>query len=80
MTTADRSPHPWAAQGSRTLVDPNPTVVPRRAPSQPSAESVDATKARMTLDDHRSQDGQCVRCQTQWPCEVTASIRFGGTA
>ena len=74
MTTADRTSHPWSLNGISTLVDPN-RPIPRR-PTSPARESAAATSNRMLLDDHRSKDGLCVRCESLWPCDVTRSIRF----
>ncbi|MGA5817205.1 hypothetical protein ACPC54_04995 [Kitasatospora sp. NPDC094028] len=77
MTTADRTPHPWSLNGPSTLVDPNSSASRRSTSS--TAESTMATNNRMLLDEHRSENGQCVRCGSPWPCDVTRSIRSGGT-
>ncbi|MET8625762.1 hypothetical protein ABZW30_18775 [Kitasatospora sp. NPDC004669] len=76
MTTADRTQHPWRLNGSSTLVDPNPSA-PRRSASS-TAGSTMAANNRMLLDEHRSENGQCVRCGSPWPCDVTRGIRSGG--
>ncbi|WP_327073836.1 hypothetical protein OG196_23405 [Kitasatospora purpeofusca] len=78
MTTADRTPHPWSLNIASTLVAPN-RPIPRRSTS-PTREGAAATSNRMLLDEHRSKDGLCVRCESPWPCDVTRSIRFGSVA
>ncbi|MFI6154224.1 hypothetical protein ACIBCA_16240 [Kitasatospora sp. NPDC051170] len=78
MTTADRTPHPWSLNGAATLVDLDPSA-PRRSASS-TKESIAATNNRMLLDEHRSEYGLCVRCESPWPCHVTRSVRNGGTA
>ncbi|PYC85045.1 hypothetical protein C7C46_07015 [Streptomyces tateyamensis] len=78
MTTADRTPHPWSLNIASALVDPT-RPIPRRSTS-PTREGTAATSNRMLLDEHRSKDGLCVRCENLWPCDAIRSIRFGSTA
>ncbi|MBV9024015.1 MAG: hypothetical protein JO362_09520 [Streptomycetaceae bacterium] len=78
MTTADRTPHPWNLNGTATLMDPN-RPIPRRSTS-PTREGAAATSNRMLLDEHRSNDGLCVRCESPLPCGVTRNIRLGSVA
>lgn len=78
MTTADRAPHPWAPNGFPRRADPHPPALLR--PNRSTGESAAAAKKRMLLDEHRSQDGLCVRCRSSWPCNVIRSVRVGGTA
>ncbi|MBB4926267.1 hypothetical protein [Kitasatospora kifunensis] len=81
MTTAHRSPHPWHLNGaSSALVDPYKRALPRRAPARLSTSSDTATTNRILLDEHRSQNGQCVRCETQWPCQVAIETRARSAA
>ncbi|WP_371480701.1 hypothetical protein [Kitasatospora sp. NBC_00315] len=78
MTTADRTPHPWSLNIASTLVYPT-RPIPRRSTS-PTREGAAATSNRMLLDEHRSKDRLCVRCESLWPCDVTRNIRFGSAA
>ena len=78
MTTADRTPHPWVRNSASTPTSPNPPLPRRSASSQ--GERTAATSARMLLDEHRSQNGLCVRCGSPWPCDVTRSVRIEGMA
>lgn len=78
MTTADRTPHPWSLNSASTLEDPTRPI--SRRSTSPTQEGTAATSNRMLLDEHRSRDGQCVRCESPWPCDVTRSIRFGSAA
>ncbi|SDT77451.1 hypothetical protein SAMN05216371_5440 [Streptomyces sp. TLI_053] len=78
MTTADRTPHPWSLNATATPMAPN-RPIPRRSTS-PTQEGAAATSNRMLLDEHRSNDGLCVRCEIPWPCGVTRSVHFGSVA
>ncbi len=78
MTTADRTPHPWSLNGTSALVNSNQPI-PCRSTS-PTREGAAATSNRMLLDEQRSRDRLCVRCESPWPCDVARSIRFGSAA
>ncbi|MEV7599847.1 hypothetical protein AB0O91_20935 [Kitasatospora sp. NPDC089797] len=49
----------------------------RRPPSQVSRENSVATEARILRDEHRSDNGQCVRCEVPWPCSMTVAAAYG---
>ncbi|MEY9944306.1 hypothetical protein [Kitasatospora sp. GAS1066B] len=82
MTTADRSSHPWRLNSaSASLVDPYKSALPRRAPARASTGSREtATADRILLDEHRSVNGRCVRCESPWPCRVTIEVRARSAA
>lgn len=60
MTTADHKPHPWGADSAPAL--PGTASSPPRRVAKAMQESTAAAHSRMLLDEHRSQNGRCVRC------------------
>lgn len=79
MATSDQPSHPWRLNGAVEL----PVIDPgggRRPPSQVSRENAAATEARIIGDEHRSDVGRCVRCDTMWPCVVAAVVRRRSTS
>ncbi|MEV7023349.1 hypothetical protein [Kitasatospora sp. NPDC093558] len=77
--TTDRKHHPWNLNGAAVLANIDPGGE-RRSPGQASRENAAATKARMLLDDHRSDGGRCVRCDAAWPCSVAADAMYGSAS
>jgi hypothetical protein len=51
----------------------------RRPPRRDMHEHAAATTARMLQDEHRSDGGMCVRCDSVWPCTIAADAMHGTT-
>ncbi|MBV6699363.1 hypothetical protein [Kitasatospora aureofaciens] len=73
--TASGKPHPWTVD----LVNIDPGAG-RRSPRQVSQENSAATRTRMLMDEHRSNGGRCVRCDTAWPCTPAADAMYGSAS
>jgi hypothetical protein len=81
MTTADHSSHPWTLNSASTaLIVPHRSALPRRAPARRSAARQTATADRILLDEHRSANGRCVRCESLWPCRVAIEVKARSAA
>jgi len=73
MTTTDQGPRPQCTAGA-SMPGRSAPAAPRWV-TKPTREGAAAATSRMLLDDHRSQNGQCVRFDSPWPCGVIRSVR-----
>ncbi|MCX4746647.1 hypothetical protein OG455_14160 [Kitasatospora sp. NBC_01287] len=73
--------HPWRLGGaSALLTGPCRSALAPQAPARRSASDGTAATDRILLDEHRSDGGSCVRCDTPWPCTVTVKVRTRSAA